>query len=182
MTDQPLPPPPTDPTPPPSEPPVLKVKSSSRGVLYGVLACVAIFVIFVVVVAAASSGSKSPGVTFASSTEAAAPTTTATTLPTTTAPPPHTPTPEDFQLEVIETSRSCFGSAGCNIKYKINPTYTGPTIDSSKSYTIIYEVTGAEDLKTDNFTMRGDKWSGSSEDFVSAPTGAVLAAKVTRVV
>jgi hypothetical protein len=109
--------------------------------------------------------------------------------PTTLLPPTtegtYTPTPADFQIEIIETGRSCFGSAGCNIKFKINPTYVGTqTPNPKKTYQVIYDVTGGENTKSDNFTYRDGKWDAGliSEDFLSAAEGAVIAANVTRVV
>jgi hypothetical protein len=108
--------------------------------------------------------------------------------PTTTTPPTtvgaYTPTPADFQIEIIETERSCFGSAGCNVGYKINPTYTGAQhADPKRTFTVIYEITGGDDPKTANFTLTGEKWQQfGSQAHISTPTNPTLAATVTRVV
>ena len=101
---------------------------------------------------------------------------------TTTAAPVHVPTPEDFTLEVIETKRSCFGSAGCNVTYKVIPSYNGPPPSSSKTYTIIYEVTGGDDVKSNNFTMKGTDAKVPSEEFISTSANTPISAAVTRVV
>ncbi|MDA4103538.1 hypothetical protein MMON44395_18400 [Mycolicibacterium monacense DSM 44395] len=33
------------------------------------------------------------------------------------------PTAADFIIEVIVTEQKCFGSAGCNYRYTVNPQY-----------------------------------------------------------
>lgn len=113
------------------------------------------------------------------------PTTTvapAETTTTSTTAAPHVPTPAEFTIEVVETKRSCFGSAGCNVGYQIHPTYNGPPTDPAVTYTVIYEVRGGEDVKTDNFTMHGTKASVTREDLLSTPEGGPpLTAVVTRV-
>jgi hypothetical protein len=191
-------PPPPPPAPSDTPPPPPGAPSPKKTGLYVLLACVGLGVAFVLFGAIVSVVSPKTTTTTRQSdfcvdhptvdscTGVSTPPTTAgpttTAAPTTTAPPPHKPTPEDFKLELIETSRSCFGSAGCNVKYKIEPTYVGPSnLDVSRSYTVIYEVTGGDDVKTDNFTLRGDKWSGSSEDYISTPPNPTLTATVTRI-
>lgn len=108
-----------------------------------------------------------------------APGTYLTVPPTTVA--TYVPTPADYTIEIVELSRSCFGSAGCNITYKIKPTYTGQPTDQTVTYTIVYAIAGASNEKTDNFTMRGDQVKVPTEDFVSTPPNPTLSATVTKV-
>lgn len=97
--------------------------------------------------------------------------------------PAVTPRPMDFQLEVIETEKNCYGSAGCNVTYIIDPTYVGAPLDDSTSYTVIYEVTGGEAPETASFTVQGDQYQKPGEDMISTDSSAtVLRATVTRVV
>lgn len=202
MTTPPPPPPPSGPPtgfPPPPPPPlgvpVMMVSApakQSHKLLITLLCCGGLFAVFVVIVALADTpknGTTSiagPPSTLASVSTAGAPAAAAapSTAAPTTAAPDHTPAPEDFEIEVIELKRSCFGSAGCNITYEIKPTYTGALSSGSKSWTVIYEIRGGEDVKTDNFTMRGDGQasSKSSQNYISTPTNPTLTAVVTRVV
>ncbi len=100
--------------------------------------------------------------------------------PTTTA-EPLPPAPTDFVIGIIETERSCFGSAGCNISYRIDPQYIGATpLSPGRSYTVIYEVRGGESLATKNFELQGERAS-FSEDFISTPPDPVLTAVPVRV-
>ena len=93
----------------------------------------------------------------------------------------YVPTPADFRIEVVETERSCFGSAGCNVRFRINPTYIGATPpDVLKSFTVVYEIRGADDPQTGSFTLSNGQVS-SSEDYVGVPPGSTLSAVVVRV-
>src|SRR5437879_3831841 len=40
----------------------------------------------------------------------------------------YTPTPDDFTIGIKVLSKQCFGSAGCNIEFRIDPSYTGATL------------------------------------------------------
>lgn len=109
-----------------------------------------------------------------------------TTAPITTAPTTteavYMPTPADFSIEVIEVERSCFGSAGCNITYRINPTYIGATKPPKDlAYTVLYDLKGAESPKTGNFEVDGEQVKMQRQDSVSTPVGAKLTATPTRV-
>lgn len=109
-----------------------------------------------------------------------------TARPTTTRPPtttttaaPYVPTPEDFQIAIVEVERSCFGSAGCVIGYRIEPTYTGPaSIDPLASFTVVYEVRGGEEVQTKNFKLEGGQVSFSEETIQTPPNGALSAVAI----
>lgn len=102
--------------------------------------------------------------------------------PTTAKPEAHVPEPADFALELIETERSCFGSAGCNISYQVKPSYTGPKPMDDSSYTVIYNITGGEDTKTANFNMKGENANGNFTGHISTGPNPTLGATVTKVV
>jgi hypothetical protein len=109
--------------------------------------------------------------------------TTPTTRPTTTTTAaPYDPTPADFTIEVIELTRSCFGSAGCTITYTIEPSYIGPQPPNPrKTYTVIYQLDGGETPKTGNFTVTGGRMTYQQEDFISTPPNPVLSVTPQRV-
>lgn len=112
-----------------------------------------------------------------SSIENAAP---AADTPTTQA--GYTPTPVDFKLEVVEMSKKCFGSAGCNVTFQVKVTYVGAVLpDPSKTFTAIYDVAGGDEPMTNRFTVTGDQVRVPSEEMIqTGGPGAVLAATVTR--
>lgn len=121
-------------------------------------------------------------------TTSAVPTTrprTTTSAPTTTRAPtttaaPHVPTPEEFTIGIIETERSCFGTAGCLISYRIDPKYNGPPISPTATYTVVYEVRGGEDVQTKNFDLEGGSAS-FREESISTPPNPTLSAVPVRV-
>ncbi|MEU1745812.1 hypothetical protein [Micromonospora arida] len=114
-------------------------------------------------------------------TSAAAP----TTAPATTPPPApgyDTPTKGDFKLKVKTLRKQCFGSAGCNITYRIDVTYTGDGLDPSSTYEVTYEVKGAEDPVINTFEVTGDSASVQQEETASTKrSGDKLTAVVTDV-
>ncbi|MET8370759.1 hypothetical protein ABZU42_13660 [Micromonospora profundi] len=128
----------------------------------------------------APTASQSRAGTFAPTT-AAAP----TTGPATTAPPASvygTPTKGDFKLKVKTLRKQCFGSAGCNITYRIDVTYTGNGLDPSSTYEVTYEVKGAEDPIINTFEVTGDSASVQQEETASTKrSGDKLTAVVTDV-
>ncbi len=102
---------------------------------------------------------------------------------TTTDAPAYTPGPSDFKLDVVTLSKQCFGSAGCNVTYRIQVTYTGPeTPDPTRTFDVIYNVTGAESTITNHFTVTGTSVSTQASEFTSTNSdGAVLVATATSV-
>ncbi|WP_200210379.1 hypothetical protein [Micromonospora coerulea] len=128
-------------------------------------------------VAATSTAPTPPATTSAPTTAAAAPATTEPPLPTY-----ETPTKDDFKLKVKVLSKQCFGSAGCNITYRINVTYTGTGLDPSKTYEVTYQVKGAEDPIINTFEVTGDSASVQEEEMASTKrSGDKLTAAVTDV-
>lgn len=96
---------------------------------------------------------------------------------------PYTPTTADFALNVVTLEQSCFGSAGCNVTYRIEVSYVGAQIPGEdESYRVVYELRGGEDQKIGSFELQGDQYSIPSDDFISTPPNPVLTAVVTSVV
>ncbi|SCG76588.1 hypothetical protein [Micromonospora coxensis] len=124
----------------------------------------------------------------ASPTSAASTTVAPTTAAATTMAPTPTlalydePTKKDFKLAVKVLRKQCFGSAGCNISYRIDVTYTGSGLDPAKTYEVTYEVRGGEDPMINTFEVTGDTASVPQEEHGSTRrSGDKLTAVVTDV-
>jgi len=52
------------------------------------------------------------------------------------APGSYVPTVSDFSLSIKVLSSQCFGSAGCNVTYRVKVTYSGEPLDLSQSYEV----------------------------------------------
>ena len=114
------------------------------------------------------------------------PVTTPTNEPTATEPPAPTygtPTKADFKLTAKVLTKQCFGSAGCNLTYRILVSYGGAELDPSVTYEVLYQVKGGEDGPVDNkLTVTGTQSSVDEEEFVSTKTSKTkLTAVVTDV-
>lgn len=85
------------------------------------------------------------------------------------------PAPTDFQLAVNVTSQSCFGSAGCNIRFRVAPTYIGSqALNPSKRYTVTYAVNGGTAPQSNSFTINGTQASVQQEELVQTPSADVV--------
>lgn len=90
------------------------------------------------------------------------------------------PAAKDFKLTVKTLGKQCFGSAGCNVSYRILVAYSGDELDPSVSYDVVYEVRGGEDGPvTNTLTVTGDTSSVQEEESVSTKNRS---AKLTVVV
>lgn len=123
----------------------------------------------------------------ASTTSTDRPAVTAAATPTPTDPPMTTavaePKPRDFELTVKTLSKQCFGSAGCNLTYRVEVGYDGPPLDPSNTYEVVYEVRGGEDgPQINTLTVEGDQSSVEREESIStSSSGRKLTAVVTSV-
>ncbi|MGW5580225.1 hypothetical protein [Micromonospora chokoriensis] len=128
---------------------------------------------------------KAPSATASQSRPGPTSAATPTTASATTAPPApvyDTPTKGDFKLQVKTLRKQCFGSAGCNITYRIDVTYTGDGLDPSRTYEVTYEVKGAEDPIINTFEVTGDSASVQQEETASTKRSSdKLSAVVTDV-
>lgn len=92
------------------------------------------------------------------------------------------PVPTDFSVGVIVTEQQCFGSAGCNYRYTINPQYLSAKPLPDKT-TVIFKVTGGDQDQVGNFTIDSDGMAKfDRETSISGQEGAVLQASVTQVI
>lgn len=150
---------------------------------------VVLLVAALVVVALAGAGVAVWALTGRPGAAAPAPTTSAPTLrqnaPTTVAYP--TPTAGDFAVTVNVVKQSCFGSAGCNVTYKVDVVYNGAVTEPGKVWYVTYQVTGGDDPQINTFEFQSTsatKYSVSvpREQLVQTPrSDSVLTAAVTRV-
>jgi hypothetical protein len=94
------------------------------------------------------------------------------------------PAASDFIIDVKVLTTACFGSAGCNVTYQIDPTYIGTSPLAEQTFTVIDEVSGGEDgPQINNFTVNGDSSpSFQRQEFISTSSpGATLKAKATSI-
>lgn len=92
------------------------------------------------------------------------------------------PIPADFVVGVIITEQKCFGSAGCNYRYTINPQYVSakPLPDRT---TVVYTVTGGDQDQVGNFSIdSGGTATFDRETSISGPANANLRATVTQII
>jgi hypothetical protein len=96
------------------------------------------------------------------------------------APQYHTPTAKSFKLSLKTLDKECFGSAGCNISFRVRVTYLLETpLDPSKTYELSYAVKGGEGPLEGTLEVTGDRVTGPDEEFIST-SGA--SRKLTAVV
>lgn len=133
------------------------------------------------ILAAGLSGCVAPDqVTSAKSSNPASPWSEVTTTSSTPVAAP--PTPADFVVGVIITEQKCFGSAGCNYRYTINPQYIS-TKPLPEKTTVVFTVTGGEQDQVGNFTIDADGTATfDRETSISGPESANLQATVTQVI
>lgn len=93
--------------------------------------------------------------------------------------------PSDFTIGIKIREKQCFGSAGCNITYRINPSYTGTEpLPDTGVIEISYTVTGDESGPIQNtFTIDGEGAARfDKEESASTKANSVkLKAKATDV-
>lgn len=95
---------------------------------------------------------------------------------------PYIPLASDFTVTVNVLTKDCFGSAGCDITYRIQPSYHGAALDSTQQYTVTYQVNGTQDPQIGSFTMQGDEASVQQEEIAqTTSSSAQLTAQVTNV-
>jgi hypothetical protein len=95
----------------------------------------------------------------------------------------HDPDVDDFVLDVVVLEQSCFGSAGCNVTYRIEVGYgfVGQ-LNPNTTYEVTYEIHGGEDRKIGTLTVTGDMYSTAERERIGTDSSeSVLSAEVTRV-
>lgn len=100
----------------------------------------------------------------------------------------YVPKPEDFRLEPLVVESRCFGSAGCNVTFRIELEYQGGALEPGSEWEVIYEVRGGEDPYRNSLTVRPSGRDSvvsevDREEFLStASADAVLEVVVIEVV
>ena len=83
-------------------------------------------------------------------------------------PEPYQPTPADYALTIKTLEKQCFGSAGCNVTFRIELAYVGlESPDPTSTYELTYEVQGGEDPLINTLTVTGDQYSTDESEFIS---------------
>lgn len=91
--------------------------------------------------------------------------------------------PAMFKVGIKVLEKKCFGSAGCNVTFRIEPEYLG-TVDlpSDGTVEVFYEVKGGEDPLLNNFTIEDGQASYDSEERIqTASSDDELTGVVTSV-
>jgi hypothetical protein len=82
---------------------------------------------------------------------------TAAPVAATTSAPTKLPAKTDFAIGVTILSKKCFGTAGCNLTYRIDPSYTKTSLGKTAPAQITYQVLGGSDgPQINSFTMGSD--------------------------
>lgn len=93
-------------------------------------------------------------------------------------------TAADFEIDVKILKKKCFGSAGCNVTYRIVPKYVGASdLPDTGTIEVTYEVRGLEDgAAVNTFTIEAGEASYDSEETGQIETSKTkLTGKVTDV-
>jgi hypothetical protein len=100
----------------------------------------------------------------------------ASETPSPTETPGAHPNKQTLKLTLRITSKQCFGSAGCNVEYRVAPVWTAtPGVDLDGDYDITYKVTGDDSgpiLDTLTIYSNG-KYEVPFEGLMSTSSGAV---------
>lgn len=92
------------------------------------------------------------------------------------------PSTKDFEINIKILRKKCFGSAGCNVTYRIVPQYVGTAALPEGTVEVTYTVKGAEDPITNTFTIEDDQASFDSEEMANTTSsGKKLTAAATDV-
>lgn len=166
------PPPPAGWPPPPAQPPAPKKKSPAWLVAL-VIGLVALLCLVGIVTTVGGSDTGSNGTTVGTPGNEA--TTADADYPD--------PDPKDFKLTVKVLKKQCFGSAGCNVTYRVKVGYDGPELDPDVTYELTYEVRGVEDGPAVNtLELTGDEYETDKEEYASTSSESTkLKAVVTDI-
>lgn len=94
------------------------------------------------------------------------------------------PTASQFKMSVKILSKECFGSAGCNVTFRlVKLEYSGEPLPADKTYEISYEIKGLQDPMQGTFEMQGDlSYSVEKEQMgQTASSKSKLTVKITDV-
>jgi hypothetical protein len=181
------------------------LKSSRPMSIVGLVLGSLAMLINIIILAAAAAAVKDVTAPSGPALSTVEPTTAAATTEQTTAPPTaeettdsattepaappapayRTPKASDFLLTVKNTSKKCFGSAGCLIDYKVKVALSNSVnLDPDKSYEVTFDIKGDESGPiTGSFTVEDGSYSGSDLEgsASTASSSKKLTAKVTDI-
>ena len=82
------------------------------------------------------------------------------------------PDADDFDLTVKTLSKECFGSAGCNIEFRIELAYNGNSdrLDPDGVYELTYEIRGGDDPYINTMRIEGDQYMTDESEFIGTPS------------
>lgn len=107
------------------------------------------------------------------------------TQPVRSEPEPHpdtfVPNADNFILDIRTTEKQCFGTAGCNVQFRVELGYDGPSLDPAVTYEVTYAVTGGDGELISTLTVNGDQYSASDQFVSTSSEDAELKALVTDV-
>lgn len=170
------------PTPPPRR---------KRGLLFALVGVAGILVLCIVgavIVGTTQDGAKPKAGTTAKAADAALPkdpcgggscATTPDDTPTTTS----TPKAADFVLTPQVTDKECFGSAGCNVTFRLKVDYAGTSsLDPDVTWLVVYEITGIDDSpQVGNFTVQGTNVNYDEQSVSTKSSKSKIKLKATSV-
>lgn len=74
---------------------------------------------------------------------------------------------DDFKVGVKVLKKKCYGSAGCNVTFRIVPKYVGVLpLPETGTIEVTYEVKGGEDPLVNTFTIEGGSASYDAEELI----------------
>jgi hypothetical protein len=93
------------------------------------------------------------------------------------------PVAADFALTVKVLEKECFGSAGCNIKYRMVIKQVGAKkFDPAKTYEVTYALKGTEEPVIGTLTVTGDEYNADEYNRTDTKTSkAVITAVITDI-
>lgn len=86
-----------------------------------------------------------------------------------------------FVLSPKITEKQCFGSAGCNVSFRVDVSLNAP-LDERATYEVTYEVTGVEDGPlVGTFEITGEQYTVAEESVSTARSSSKLKIRATSV-
>lgn len=167
---------------PPQPIPPAKRSGPGRIVLFVVLGVVALLCAFIGFGALVSDDEPQTKAASAATATGATPVIAVPELAETPTPLGYKPKPSDFKLTPKITDKECFGSAGCNVSFRVDVEYSGLPPGESVTWLVIYEITGVEDApEVGSLEMTGVQAVGQEENVGTASSKSKITLKVTSV-
>lgn len=93
------------------------------------------------------------------------------------------PTRRDLSISIKELKRSCFGSAGCNVTFRIKPkVLTEDPFKAGTTYEVTYKMIGGTEPKTGTFTLTDGVATVDESDLLTVRSSTTkLRASVTSI-